>query len=241
MIKVEYLRKVYSTSRNTDSIGLSNVTFTLPDHGFVFVTGKSGSGKSTLLNILGGLDTSSGGNIIVDGNDFSTFSEKDFDDYRNTYVGFIFQDFHLIESLTVRQNIKLALDIQGVVSTRKKIKEVLKLVELEGIENRYPRELSGGQKQRIAIARALIKNPKMILADEPTGNLDSKTSRHMLQILQEISKETLVVIVSHNNEDAQFYADRIIELSDGKILRDVTRKSEEETKLISGNVIQCRT
>ena len=237
MIKVENLRKIYNPDKSSSSVGLYHVTFTLPSKGMVFVVGKSGSGKSTLLNILGGLDTSSGGNITIDGNDFSSFSENDLDNYRNNYLGFIFQDYHLIESLTIKENIKLALDLQGIRNTKKRIKEVLEIVELDGYENRYPRELSGGQQQRVAIARAIVKKPKLILADEPTGNLDSKISRNILKVLKRISKETLVVIVSHNDEDAQFYADRIIELSDGRVIRDVERKSEEETQLISGNII----
>ena len=237
MIKVENLRKIYNPEKKSSSVGLYHVTFTLHSKGMVFVVGKSGSGKSTLLNILGGLDSSSGGTIIIDGNDFSSFSEKDFDNYRNSYLGFIFQDFHLIESLTIKENIKLALDLQGIRKTNKRVKEVLKLVDLEGYENRYPKELSGGQQQRVAIARAIVKRPKLILADEPTGNLDSKSSRNIMDVLKIISKETLVVVVSHNDEDAQFYADRIIELSDGRVIRDVERKSEEETQLIINNTI----
>ena len=237
MIRVENLRKIYNQDKSSSSVGLYHVTFTLPSKGMVFVVGKSGSGKSTLLNILGGLDSSSGGNIIIDGNDFSFFSEKDFDNYRNNYLGFIFQDFHLIDSLTVRENIKISLDLQGIKKTKKRLKEVLKQVDLEGYENRYPRELSGGQQQRVAIARAIIKKPKLILADEPTGNLDSKTARSVMHVLKKLSKDTLVVVVSHNDEDAQIFADRIIELSDGRVIRDVERKSEEETKLIVGNTI----
>lgn len=237
MIKVENLRKIYNPEKKSSSVGLYHVTFTLPSKGMVFVVGKSGSGKSTLLNILGGLDSSSGGTIIVDGNDFSNFTEKDFDNYRNIYLGFIFQDFHLIESLTIKENIKLALDLQGVRNTKKRIKEVLKLVDLEGYENRYPKELSGGQQQRVAIARAIIKNPKLILADEPTGNLDSKSAKNIMDVLKRLSQDTLVVVVSHNDEDAQFYADRIIELSDGRVIRDVERKNDEESKLISNNTI----
>ena len=118
MIKVENLRKIYNPEKKSSSVGLYHVTFTLPSKGMVFVVGKSGSGKSTLFNILGGLDSSSGGTIIVDGNDFSNFTEKDFDNYRNIYLGFIFQDFHLIESLTIKENIKLALDLQGVRNTK---------------------------------------------------------------------------------------------------------------------------
>lgn len=236
MINIRNLSKEYVSNNKTSHLALNDVSFTLPSRGMIFIIGKSGSGKSTLLNILGGLDSPTAGQIIVDGNDYDNFKEKDFDNYRNTYLGFVFQDFHLIEGLTVQQNITLALDLQGK-KNKKAVKEVLKQVDLEGYEKRYPDELSGGQQQRVAIARAIVKKPRLVLADEPTGNLDSKTSKQVLDVLKQLSKNTLVVIVSHNKDDALNYADRIIELSDGQILHDVQRKSKYEFKLIDNKVV----
>ena len=222
MIRIENLTKVYKTKRREFSKALDNISFTLPDKGLVFVIGKSGSGKSTLLNLIGGLDKITGGDICCFGNSLAKMSTRDLEDYRNTLVGFIFQDFHLIDDLTIFDNVKLALDLQNSKDDAA-VYEALKKVDLAGYENRYPTEISGGQKQRVAIARALVKNPKVILADEPTGNLDSKTTSQISQLLKEISKEKLVVTVSHNLLDAYEYADRILELSDGKILNDLDR------------------
>lgn len=222
MIEIKNLTKIYKSKNTPKCIALNDLSFTLPDKGMVFVIGKSGSGKSTLLNMLGGLDNITSGEIVADGNKLSSFTPSDFNKYRSTYIGFIFQDYHLLDDLTIAQNIKLALDISNVKG-KKIISETLKKVDLEGYEKRYPRELSGGQKQRVAIARALAKNPKLILGDEPTGNLDNKTSTQVLDLLKEVSKERLVVIVSHNLADADKYADRIIELHEGKILSDKER------------------
>ncbi|MBQ9714808.1 MAG: ATP-binding cassette domain-containing protein [Clostridia bacterium] len=219
MIKVENLTKIYKSKGSFECKALDNVSFVLDDNGFVFVVGKSGSGKSTLLNMLGGLDGMTSGDIVADGNRFSQFKQKDYDKYRNTRIGFVFQDFHLIDSLTIRRNVELSLDLQNKNDCGQ-VDEALKKVGLDGLCDRYPRELSGGQKQRVAIARALVKNPKVILADEPTGNLDSKTSKQIISLLKELSKEILIVVVSHNLADAFNHADRIIELADGKIYKD---------------------
>ena len=221
MIEVLNLTKVYGRRRKK-TCALDGVSFTLPDRGFVFVVGKSGCGKSTLLNLIGGCDRPTSGEIIVDGNKFSTFHERDFDHFRNDHVGFIFQDYCLLEGLTVEENVALALELKGE-GNAEAVKEALGKVELKEYAARLPSELSGGQKQRVAIARTLVKKPKLVLADEPTGNLDEKSSRIVLGLLQEISKEALVVIVSHNRLDAEEYADRIIELSEGKVVGDFSR------------------
>lgn len=237
MIKVTKLTKVYKSKRKDKCIALNNLSFSLGDHGFVFVIGKSGSGKTTLLSILGGLDNLTKGDVDVYGNEFYKFKEKDFVNYRNSIIGYIFQDFHLIDELTVYENIKISLDLQNDLDI-KKIYAILEKVGLKGYANRYPRELSGGEKQRVAIARALIKDPKIIFADEPTGNLDSKTTEQILSILKELSKDRLVVIVSHNLQDARNYADRIIELSNGKIIQDLARNSNysNDVKLINNEL-----
>ena len=219
MIIAKNLTKVYKTG-GKEVKALDNVNFVLPDNGMVFIVGKSGSGKSTLLNMISGLDKITSGQIIAGGNSVGAMTAKLKEKYLSSYIGYVFQDYRLIEDFTVKQNIALAADI----SASDEIPErYLKLVGLSGYENRLPKELSGGQKQRVAIARALIKKPKVILADEPTGNLDASTTEEILKLLKAISKHTLVLIVSHNLRDAETYADRIIELSDGRIIGDLSR------------------
>ena len=223
MISIKNLTKIYKSKNKSGCIALDKISFDLPDSGMVFILGKSGSGKSTLLNLIGGLDGFNKGEICFNGARLSRFRSKDYYDYRGNHVGFVFQDYHLLDELTVKENIALALDISDE-SHGRKIKDALKKVGMEEYATRYPKELSGGQKQRIAMARAIVKNPDIILCDEPTGNLDVNTSRQLLELLKEISKSRLVIIVSHNIGDAEKYADRVIELANGKICRDVTRK-----------------
>ena len=236
MIRVEKLKKVYNAKKGAPCVALDGVSFVLPSKGMVFIVGKSGSGKSTLLNLFGGLDGVTEGDIIIGGKKFSEFTESDYDDYRNSFVGFVFQDFCLIEGMTVFENVKLSLDLLGS-STDDGVRAALRTVDLHDFENRYPKELSGGQKQRVALARALVKNPRLILADEPTGNLDQRTAKQVLDSLKELSEDRLVVIVSHNAEDADKYADRIIELADGRVIRDVSRQEAPELPLIEDNKI----
>lgn len=222
MIKIDNLTKIYNTNKKSPCEALHNINLNIQDKGLVFILGKSGSGKSTLLNLIGGLDNITSGSIVVDGNDISKFNEGKYCDYRNNHIGFIFQDYHLIEELSVYDNIALSLNLIKEEDNGKII-EALKKVELEGYENRFPNELSGGERQRVAIARAIVKNPAVILADEPTGNLDTQTSTSIISLLKEISKDCLILIVSHNVVDAYKYADRIIELSKGEIIKDQTR------------------
>ncbi len=222
MIEFKKLRKVYKSRKGGKCVALNDIDLKLPDTGLVFIIGKSGSGKSTLLNLLGGLDTITSGDIIADGNSLASFKKRDFENYRSSYIGFVFQHYYLLDELTVKQNIELAMGIVGE-RDNEKVEELLAKVGLEGCEGRYPKELSGGQQQRVAIARALAKNPKLILGDELTGNLDHNTSVDILNVLKEISKEKLVIVVSHNLDEADQFADRIIELHDGMILRDRVR------------------
>lgn len=235
MIKVENLTKIYVTNRKKKAKALDGVTLTLPDKGMVFILGKSGSGKSTFLNLLGGLDTFDGGDIVVYGNSLKKFRRKRFEAYRSDFIGFIFQDYHLLEELTVAENITL---FEAEKQDNEVLEGILRTVGLEGYGERYPDELSGGQKQRVAIARAVYKNPKIILCDEPTGNLDRNTSLQILDLLKELSKEKLVVIVSHNLDETQKYADRIIELADGKVVSDRLREENylDELKIEEGVV-----
>ena len=237
MIKITSLHKVYKTKRRNVCHALKNINLTLPDTGLVFVLGKSGSGKSTLLNLIGGLDSISRGKIEVDGNKLEKFREKDFCNYRNTHLGFIFQDYHLIDELTVYENIALSLDLRRI-EDNDAVKAALKKVDLEGYEERYPSELSGGERQRVAIARAVVKNPRIILADEPTGNLDTHTSTAIISLLKSLSKECLILIVSHNVNDANTYADRIIELKGGEIISDKQRNpSFSDSVVLDGDTL----
>ena len=221
MLETRELQKIYKPKKGVPVVALDNVSLKFPDKGMVFLLGKSGSGKSTLLNLLGGLDKYDGGEIIINGVSSKDFKQQSFDSYRNTYVGFIFQEYNVLDEFTVGANIALAIELQGRKATDEEINEILKEVDLEGYGNRKPNELSGGQKQRVAIARALIKKPEIIMADEPTGALDSNTGRQVFDTLKKLSKEKLVIIVSHDREFSEQYADRIIELADGKVISDV--------------------
>ena len=229
MILIQNLTKRYVSKNRKTCTALNGINLTLPDKGMIFVIGKSGSGKSTLLNMIGGLDSFNSGKIISFGNDLSTFKNKDFYRYRASHVGFIFQDFHLLEELTVAENIRLSAEIANV--SHEEIKQVLARVDLSGYETRYPSELSGGEKQRVVIARALIKNPNVLLCDEPVGNLDNNTSAQIMELLHRISREKLVVIVSHDMPDAEKYGDRVVELQGGKIIADYSRRSDYQNEL----------
>lgn len=229
MITIKDLTKTYKSKNRRICTALDKISLTFPDSGMIFIIGKSGSGKSTLLNMIGGLDGFDSGTIVADGNDLSNFKDGDFYKYRASYVGFIFQDYHLIDELTVEENITLEAEIANASSID--VETSLISVDLAGYGQRYPDELSGGQQQRVAIARALVKSPKVILCDEPTGNLDNNTSTQIMDLLKEISKDRLVLIVSHNMPDAEKYADRIIELSDGRVVNDCTRRTGYSNEL----------
>ena len=219
-MKIRNLCKTYDIKNGEKVHALKGVSFDLPSTGMVAILGKSGSGKSTLLNILSGLDSFDSGDVEAFGKNMKDFSRAELDNYRNSCISFVFQEYHLIPELSVGENIALALQLQGEQNADENVKSVLNQVELSGYENRKISELSGGQKQRVAIARALIKNPKIIFADEPTGALDSQTGESILQILKEISKEKLVILVTHDREFAEKYGDRIIELADGVVIND---------------------
>ncbi|MBR3894394.1 MAG: ATP-binding cassette domain-containing protein [Clostridia bacterium] len=219
MIKIQNLNKIYGSTKSKKCHALKNINLDLPDRGLVFICGKSGSGKSTFLNLIGGLDCLTSGEINVDGKRLSQIKERDFCDYRSAHIGFVFQDCYLIDEMTVSENIALSLDLCKTKYSDK-IERALEKVGLTGFEDRYPRELSGGERQRVSIARALVKNPKLILADEPTGNLDSELGRSIFDLFKALSKECLVLVVSHDLENAAYFADRIIELSEGEIVSD---------------------
>lgn len=230
MLETRNLVKIYKPKKGVPVTALDNVSITFPEKGMVFLLGKSGSGKSTLLNLLGGLDSYNSGEIIIKGVSSKEFKQKHFDSYRNTYVGFIFQEYNVLDEFTVGANIALAIELQNRKAENEEINHILKEVDLDGFGKRRPSELSGGQKQRVAIARALVKNPEIIMADEPTGALDSATGRQVLDTLKKLSEDRLVIIVSHDREFAESYADRIIELADGKIIRDVEAQPQENNQ-----------
>ena len=221
MLELKELVKIYKPKKGVPVTAIDNVSLKFPDKGMVFLLGKSGSGKSTLLNLLGGLDNYNSGEIIIKGVSSKNFKQKHFDSYRNTYVGFIFQEYNVLDEFTVGANIALAIELQNRKATDEEINEILKEVDLEGFGDRKPNELSGGQKQRVAIARALVKKPEIIMADEPSGALDSNTGKQIFDTLKKLSKDKLVIVVSHDREFAEIYADRIIELADGKVISDL--------------------
>ena len=220
MIKIENVKKVFRTE-DVETWALREVSLEVGE--FVAIMGPSGCGKSTLLNILGLLSSPSEGTYMLDGKDVSTLSESDRIKLRKGALGFVFQSFNLIDELNVSENIELPLLYMGVSAKERKeaVKAVIDRVAMGHRAKHFPAQLSGGQQQRVAIARAVISNPKLILADEPTGNLDSKNGREVMELLKELHREgTTIVMVTHSQRDAS-YADRTINLFDGQIVNEV--------------------
>lgn len=228
MLELKNITKIYK-SQNNSLKALDDISLNFKDKEFVSILGPSGCGKTTLLNILGGLDSYNEGSLIIDDVDTKDYKEKDWDKYRNDNVGFVFQHFNLIGHLTVLKNVEVSLTLSGY-SKKERKEKAIKALEKVGLLkhiNKLPKHLSGGEKQRVAIARAIVNEPKIILADEPTGALDSKTSVEILNILKDISSECLVVMVTHNQELAENYSTRIIKLLDGKIISDENKENYE--------------
>lgn len=234
MLEVRNLTKAYHPKNGEDVVALKNVSLKFPRKGMIFILGKSGSGKSTLLNLLGGLDRYDSGEIIIKGKSSKDFTAGDFDSYRNTYLGFIFQEYNILNEFNVASNIALALELQGVKATNEAVNKILEDVDLAGYGGRKPAELSGGQKQRVAIARALVKNPEIILADEPTGALDSNTGLQVFDTLKRLSKDKLVIVITHDRDFAEMYGDRVIELKDGEVISDIEKYSAEAARVSEG-------
>ena len=234
MLEIKNVYRTYKPKKGIPVKALDGVSLSFADTGLVFILGKSGSGKSTLLNVIGGLDTADSGEFSIKGKSSKDFSQADFDSYRNTFIGFIFQEYNILNEFTVGQNIALAMKLQGKKVDDKSLNEILEEVDLVGYGNRKPNELSGGQKQRVAIARALIKEPEIIMADEPTGALDSNTGKQVFDTLKKLSKSKLVIVVSHDREFAEYYGDRVIELADGKIISDISKETAESRKESEG-------
>ena len=246
MLVLKNITKVYSRNGSDDVVALNNVSITFPKKGFVAILGASGSGKTTLLNIIGGLDTPTSGNLIVDGLSTLDFKASDWDSYRNNKIGFVLQNCYLLPHLNVRDNIAIKLQInrQKPDKINKLVDKALEEVGLTDKKRDHPKSLSGGQKQRIAIARAIVGDPTVILADEPTGALDSKTGTQIMEILKKLSQDHLVVMVTHNDDYASKYADRVIELKDGAVVKDsapITTINENEKKELSKVSIPATT
>ena len=221
MLQIKDIHKEYRTG-NLVQRALDGVSLSLRDNEFVAILGPSGSGKTTLLNIIGGLDRYDRGDLIINGISTKKYKDRNWDSYRNHTIGFVFQSYNLIPHQTVLANVELALTISGVSKSerRRRAKEALEKVGLGAQIHKKPSQMSGGQMQRVAIARALVNDPEILLADEPTGALDSETSVQVMDLLQEVAKERLVVMVTHNPELAQLYATRIVTVKDGRILSD---------------------
>ena len=236
MLEIKNISKSYVTGTFTQK-ALDNFSLKFRREEFVSILGQSGSGKTTLLNIIGGLDKYDEGDLIINDKSTKSFKEKDWDAYRNNCIGFIFQNYNLITHISILENIEMGMTLSGVGSKEKREKalEALKKVGLEEHAHKKPNQLSGGQMQRVAIARALATDPDIILADEPTGALDSKTSQQIMKLIKEISKDKLVIMVTHNRQLAEEYSTRIVELKDGKLISDSNpiKKVEKDAETFS--------
>ena len=228
MLELKNVKKSFKTGDFVQQ-ALKGINLNFGDKEFVAILGSSGSGKTTLLNIIGGLDHYDSGDLIIKGKSTKKFKEKDWDAYRNNSIGFIFQSYNLIGHISVLGNIELSMTLSGVSSKEKKKRamEVLEKVGLKEHAHKKPNQLSGGQMQRVAIARALVNNPEIILADEPTGALDSITSVQIMELIKNIAKDKLVIMVTHNPELAEKYATRIVEVKDGLVINDTNNEKEQ--------------
>ena len=221
MLRLKNVSKFYY-NKGVVASGFSKINLNLNMGEFVVITGESGSGKSTLLNVISGLDSYEEGEMYINGEETSYYSDNDFEEYRKKYIANIFQNFNLVNSYTVYQNIELIYLVNNLDKTNMKeeINDLIDKVGLTKYKNTKAAKLSGGQKQRVAIARALAKNTPIIVADEPTGNLDSKSANEIIELLYSLSKEKLVIIVTHNYEQVEEYVTRKIKMHDGKIIED---------------------
>ena len=236
MLQIKQICKQYKTGDLVQN-ALNNVSLNLRDNEFVAILGPSGSGKTTLLNIIGGLDRYDSGDLIINGISTKKYTDRDWDSYRNHTIGFVFQSYNLIPHQTVLANVELALTISGIsgAERRRRATEALEEVGLGNQLHKHPSEMSGGQMQRVAIARALVNNPDILLADEPTGALDSETSIQVMELLKEVARDRLVVMVTHNPELAERYATRIVTLKDG-VIRSDTMPYEPDTQTLAAPV-----
>lgn len=219
MIKINNLEKIYRTEE-VETVALNNISFEIKEGEFVAIMGPSGCGKSTLLNIIGLLDDLDSGSFVFNGTEVAKFKERQRAEMRKKNIGFVFQSFNLIDELTVFENVELPLIYTGVPSAERKkiVDEVLDKIQIAHRRNHYPQQLSGGQQQRVAVARAVVNKPKLILADEPTGNLDSRNGNDVMQLLTDLNEQgTTIIMVTHSEHDAR-YTHRIINMLDGQIV-----------------------
>ena len=231
MLELKKVSKFYNTDGNITT-GILKVDLNLKIGEFVVITGESGSGKTTLLNVISGLDSYEEGEMLINGKETSSYTKVEFEEYRRKFIANIFQDFNLINSYTVYQNVELMLLINGYKEKliKKRALEIIDKVGLTSFKNTKVSKLSGGQKQRVAIARAIVKDTPIIVADEPTGNLDSNSAKNVIEILKNVAKDKLVIIVTHNLEQFEKYASRIIKMHDGEIIEN------REIKNIENNI-----
>ena len=229
MLRLEEIKKDFKTDNNVVNV-LKGITIQFRKKEFVAILGHSGCGKTTLLNIIGGLDKCTSGNVIIDGRSTKEYNDLDWNDYRNKRIGFVFQSYNLIPHLTVQKNVELSMTLAGVTKEERHARalEALDKVGLKAHARKHPLQLSGGQMQRVAIARAIVNNPEIILADEPTGALDSESGVEVMELLKEISKDHLIVMVTHNSQLADEYATRILNMSDGVIVGDTNEYTLDE-------------
>lgn len=229
MLRLEEIKKDFKTDNNVVNV-LKGITIQFRKQEFVAILGHSGCGKTTLLNIIGGLDKCTSGNVIIDGRSTKEYNDLDWNDYRNKRIGFVFQSYNLIPHLTVQKNVELSMTLAGVTKEERHARalEALDKVGLKAHARKHPSQLSGGQMQRVAIARAIVNNPEIILADEPTGALDSESGVEVMELLKEISKDHLIVMVTHNSQLADEYATRILNMSDGVIVGDTNEYTLDE-------------
>ncbi|TGE23491.1 ABC transporter ATP-binding protein [Hymenobacter metallicola] len=224
MLQINHLEKIYRTEE-VQTKALNNVSFTVQEGEFVAIMGPSGCGKSTLLNIIGLLDEPDGGTFTFAGTDVTHVTERRRAELRKTHIGFVFQSFNLIEELTVAENVELPLIYLGVGATerKEKVQRVLEKMQIMHRRNHFPQQLSGGQQQRVAVARAVVNSPRLILADEPTGNLDSSNGNEVMELLTELNEAgTTIVMVTHSEHDAR-YAHRVVRLLDGQVVLENVR------------------
>ena len=243
MVKIEKVNKYFNRRRKNEIHIINNASLELGDKGLVAILGPSGSGKTTLLNAIGGLDKVNKGKIYINGKKITRRRANTVDKIRNLNIGYIFQDYKLIENMSVFDNIAISLRMIGVknkAEIKKRVDYVLEAVNMYRYRNRPAGMLSGGEKQRVAIARAIVKNPSIVIADEPTGNLDSKNSLEIMNIIKAISKEKLVILVTHEVDLANFYATRIIEVQDGKIVKDHENENKEALEYRLDNKIYLK-